>query len=51
MEKDFLVDVSLTPGFGENMTLKPVILDEFPKVLSLITSKFLFLKIVYKLKL
>ncbi|XP_023332886.1 uncharacterized protein LOC111704775 isoform X2 [Eurytemora carolleeae] len=38
MEKDFLVDVSLTPGFGENMTLKPVILDEFPKVLSLITN-------------
>ncbi|XP_023333502.1 zinc finger protein 197 isoform X2 [Eurytemora carolleeae] len=36
MEKEFLLDVSWTNGFGKNKTKKSVILTEFPKMVNLI---------------
>ena len=46
MGKDFLLQMSLTTGFGNNKTSDP---EKFPKVLSLIPSKILFLKLKLKI--
>ena len=51
MDKKFLLDVSLTSGYGGSRTNKPIILDDFPKVMSLITGKISFKKIKYNLKI
>jgi len=39
MDKKFLLNTSLTTGYGNNKTQKTIILDDFPKVMSLITKK------------
>jgi len=51
MDKKFLLNTSLTTGYGNNKTQKTIILDDFPKVMSLITRKISFKKIKYNLKI
>ena len=51
MDKKFLLDVSLTSGYGGSRTKKTIILADFPKVMSLITGKISFKKIKYNLKI